>query len=844
MSSDLEDLDRFRPTSIEPLSFRERGTMVPFTTPVLVNARIREASSGHGLEMVVANPSGGRGALILPWEAMTTICSPTLFDRHLWESLAKAPDISPIGVRLESHRLAIQGLAGKHAASAARDAERREQASQRLVRSMILENLINSTQASSPALGRLAELDPEAFHKLARKAVMKSAEAAGLPLVEFADDLESLIEILTGSVPQIEGQDARLRQMLGSLLRITDEIGNWSLTQHQETAPQLAARFIAQTAYQAIECAEFVLSASDALIANIGLLLPNWKADRDVVFDRAMRPEWVLDGWGAPIALWDTAAPTQRAAAVMEMALIAPIVPREAKEWLGKKSETFDAQRRVAHSVREKSDWRSGNALELAARSENLVSFSVTYENRLKPQGRIQTKTRLSRPPPGERTTVEQPSAKAQAGSAPLNAMHSPAAVNSESSRRDRAKTNRALAQQLEVASDEALTKIVAVVDGLGDPEMRFRILGPSLHRLKRLRPPRRLSLKRLLFLPLSGALVDTPHWQNAEGRIPRSAIKPLMDALEPALSPKLAVFDQRLRRKTFDDTEVVGQVGNQLWALAAKAGPGLRATSFWKSSGLGPEEVEAIASLAKSLWQHGEGIWKGMQEAAGEARPDVLLAALMGPAEEGAAIFSAALAALLQRAPRPSVFAPLLQNMPPQFLDMFENLLMQCVGNTLLELPEVEFTAGAHLASDIGTLINALEEWHMTTKRLDAKELFSHRRNLDHYCLSTYREVVFVHVIQALMELHADQSETLAEIEAMARVARSLEETGKRFGSPQGYDAVQDEFHTQMKKAQQEPALLAAFAGEIARIREILISREAAERFILRSRHHGPGTR
>ena len=102
MSNSITELDRFRSDSFEPMSFRERGATVPFTTPLLLNARIRSASSGRGFEMVVANPSGGRGALILPWSSMPEICAPTLFDRHLWESLANTDDISPIGIRREA----------------------------------------------------------------------------------------------------------------------------------------------------------------------------------------------------------------------------------------------------------------------------------------------------------------------------------------------------------------------------------------------------------------------------------------------------------------------------------------------------------------------------------------------------------------------------------------------------------------------------------------------------------------------------------------------------------------------------------------------------------------------
>jgi hypothetical protein len=369
-------------------------------------------------------------------------------------------------------------------------------------------------------------------------------------------------------------------------------------------------------------------------------------------------------------------------------------------------------------------------------------------------------------------------------------------------------------------------------VDGLGNPEMRLRILGPSLHRLKRLRPPRLVSLMRLLFLPLSGALMDTAKWEQLEGRIPRSAIKPLMDTLDRALEPKVEIFDRQLRGKTFDDAELVGQVGRELWQIAADAGPRLRASPLWKNAGLDPTGIDTIVSLAVGLWQHGGEIWNGMHEAAGQGRPDVLRAALMSPSKEGKAVFSAALEAVLQSAPRLSIFVPLLQDIPAQISDIFENRLMQSVGNALKELPDIDFLTGEQLSADLGILINALEDWHTTTRRLDAKELFAHRRFLDHYCLATYREVVSVHVIQPLLAINSGESATLAEIEAMALIARSLEETGKRFGAPQGYDAVQEEFHTQMENALRDRAPMAASASEIARIQEILVGREAADRY------------
>ena len=201
MSNSITELDRFRSDSFEPMSFRERGATVPFTTPLLLNARIRSASSGRGFEMVVANPSGGRGALILPWSSMPEICAPTLFDRHLWESLANTDDISPIGIRREAQRLAVQGLAGRNSAISAKDALRRDQTGQRLMRSMLLESLITALEAPIVTAARSSAAEGESFLKQAERAVTRAAAVAQMPVATFTADLEALAVALSGATP-------------------------------------------------------------------------------------------------------------------------------------------------------------------------------------------------------------------------------------------------------------------------------------------------------------------------------------------------------------------------------------------------------------------------------------------------------------------------------------------------------------------------------------------------------------------------------------------------------------------------------------------------------------------
>lgn len=838
MSNFLADLDRFRSDAFEPISLRDRGATVPFTTPLLLNARIRTASSGRGFEMLVANPSGGRGALILPWSAMMEICSPTLFDRHLWESLASSLDISPIGIRHEAQRLATLGLAGRQAALGAKDAQRREEASQRIVRRMLLEALISATETPIESAGRPNTDDGQAFIKRGERALARAAAMAGIGMAEFAADLETLAVALSGAPPEMEGEDARLRQMMSELNRIADEITDWVADEQQEAAHVMAAKFVVATARQTLECGELALAHTDTLIADLALLLPKWRAEKNSILESARAPDWVLDGWNTPMALWQAAGPKQRRAAIWEMALIAPILPREAKIWLGEKTDWRDTPRRITQVVRAKSDWRSGNMMELVARNENLIGFSIAFENRVTPLVIKRDKIAVARSrqegaadgrviinQSSNRTNKKTPSGGDQLSAPPKGKV-------------SKLSETRALGSMIETASDQALGKIVTLVDNIGDTELHERLLGPSLRRLRRLRPPRPASLKRLLFLPLAGALVDPLQWRRGQGRIPRSALAPLLEGLTVILGPQLEAATVLLRGGSLEDDKLIDRVGRPLWQAAGLAAARLsHNNASWSRVGLGQLEFDAITGLAGALWRHAGPLWDGMQQIVGDCSPEALRAALIGPASEDNFVFAAAMNTLLQRAQRPSVFVSLLQDLQAQTTPIIEDILNDWVGTTLPELADEDFSTGARLAREIGIVITALEDLPRITAKTDAKELVAHRRNLDQFCRKTYREVVSVHVTQTLLDLTSDDTEGVGQIESMARIARILEETGRRFSSSKIYDELQDDFRTKMEERLQEEKPSAATAMEVARIGEILIGREAAERFVFRPR-------
>jgi hypothetical protein len=190
-----------------------------------------------------------------------------------------------------------------------------------------------------------------------------------------------------------------------------------------------------------------------------------------------------------------------------------------------------------------------------------------------------------------------------------------------------------------------------------------------------------------------------------------------------------------------------------------------------------------------------------------------------------------------LQRAAYPSNFISLFQDLPVLVTPVVETILNNWVNETLPALWEEDFATGAHLAREVGMVILALEDLPRITARTDARELVSYRRNLDQFCNATYREVVWVHVIQALLELSAEDIAGLDQIETMARIGRSLEDAGRRFGSPKTYEDLQDEFRAQMEKHLKENPQSVVGSLEVARIKDILIGQEAAERFIFRPR-------
>jgi hypothetical protein len=354
-----------------PITFLERGVAVPFTTPALLGARARPAKSG-GLELIVFNPAGGRGVYILPWTGVCQMCRPTVHDTLLNWRVAALRGVTPGSIRRAAREIAAEGLAGHDAvtaAGAAADGDRRD----RLVsNSRLLLALVNQVEPELlPAL-RDHSIDLELR---ARRAVTRIGPRIGRSPEDVVKALEELARAFAGIGASGQTPPPRIIRLLTGLHRLRSEMLGWSAMHLDDSAAQAA--MIAACADLTVTCAEQTLGEAQALTQDMMALLLGWIAAPDVLADRIARPAWLVDGWEQICLIWQrTSTDVERRAALLEMALLVPVLPREASDWTGTSIES-DIAWHFRKTVKENEDWRSGPMFERIARNEEWRAMAL-----------------------------------------------------------------------------------------------------------------------------------------------------------------------------------------------------------------------------------------------------------------------------------------------------------------------------------------------------------------------------------------------------------------------------------------------------------------------------------
>lgn len=366
-------LQRYATGRYRPATFLERGVALPLTTPALLGARIRPAER-RGLELVLPNPAGAEGVYILPWTALHDFCTPSLHDRMLWERVSTLLLLSPAAVREAARRVAAEGFAGRAAARAASAAVAARQNGAARTQIELLMLLLR--QGEPPGNGLPPpERDHPVNLQLRVRAALKRRAGQVNP-VRALEVVEEAAVALSGVGLQPESP-APLAQLVRALRTLVEQISAWAAARPPEDQP--SAQLIVAATELTLRCAERSMAELRGLSADMWALLRRWDAEADRIRAQATRPEWLLDGWDLLTGVWNGATPETQLETLAEMALLVPVIPAEARDWVGFDAESdMDRHRNGLRAWRRtvlaRQDWVTGRlGAPPQERSEALV---------------------------------------------------------------------------------------------------------------------------------------------------------------------------------------------------------------------------------------------------------------------------------------------------------------------------------------------------------------------------------------------------------------------------------------------------------------------------------------
>jgi hypothetical protein len=339
---------------------------IPFTTPFLGGVRARPGDR-RNLELIVPNPSGGRGVYVMAWASIASLGGPTLHDKVFNKRIAGLHSVTPGMIRRIAREIAAEGLAGDAAMEAARQAADTERDDRVTTNYQLLMTLIEQNHAAFGAPGATDRTD----HRLqARQTIADVAPRLQKSTAWTAWALEALAEVMTDTGVG-SGTGGRIPRVISMLRGTRASIADWSKSRRNDE--QLYdARMVCRVADLTLSLSDNTLAQVHAMTNEMLGLLRAWASDPAKVARLSARPEWLLDGWEKICLIWNYAQDdASRRAALLEIVDLLPVLPKEARDWCGAGVE-FDAAETSRRTIRLNEDWRTGEiVIDLVARNEH-----------------------------------------------------------------------------------------------------------------------------------------------------------------------------------------------------------------------------------------------------------------------------------------------------------------------------------------------------------------------------------------------------------------------------------------------------------------------------------------
>jgi len=810
----LSKLQDFNPGHYEPASFLDRGVALPFTTPLLFGARARAASDHSGLEVIIANQSGGKGVYILPWAAIPQICAPTLHDRRLWHLLRDKKLLTPLLVREAAEAAALENLAGRNAATAAEAARVARRTREKSTNFALLLHLIKQSEKIIP--GRPPpELDePQLLKQRSQRAVIESARQLQLTTEAVADALEEVSKACIGFGLPSDEPPAPSRLLLEELGIVAHSITAWQ--QELPAGPVAsAAGTLLESLQLTLSCARQAAAECDALLSDIVALLGKSTAKFEGLNERLARLDWVLDGWDLILGIWQATPMTDKAHAIMEMSLLVPVLPKQITDWFGVHHD-FSKTRRNASILQQFEASRSGRLIDLIARNEKLIHRQgqrlPAPMNTTRQHGKTNLFVGVGKPSsmsvnfPGSSSRISKPLTK------------------------NRFSETRQLVHALAAASDSALTHVVEILDRLPDRQEADRLLDAARPRLRQLRPARRLQFTRLLFLPLDGAIVDNKEWQRGDACLPRCALPGIAEAVHLAIGEEAARLEADIAGKTYQDLGVVDRTGRALWAAAASHAQKLKPGPRWQESGLRPDDFAPLLRLSAEVWRHAGALWAAIQLADWGPPEEAIKAALTPLAEEQNTGFAIGLATLMQKAISPGTVALVAAGLSVRAGSIADAAVDDWLEKARIILPTENLVEAANFAEAFKNAFQDLENARPSRNSNRAERLVQLRQDTEVSLRLAYEQGLEAEIFQQIPSLcRVASPDQITHLESQARALSRIELIGRRFGMGHGYDGAARRILMAISEAKQSITPDGLTKLDLARIAEILLGPDLA---------------
>ncbi len=344
-------------SSFQPMTFRERGAAVPFTTPVLSGTRIRLGPREQP-EVLVCNPAGGKGVYVVNLTGIEAFCQPSLFDRALIVEICASCVLTPAGLRQAALRTMAGGLAGRAAQRRATQAPQHAEALQHQARiglQQLLDSQISAsgTRASLAILASRLNLPAELIGRITQALADLCAEIGILisvksPLAERLARLTKLSALADAAMPWLDGRRARDIELMRTDLQ------------------------------QYLSCGKRLDADIAGLLGSAPTLIADFARDPILVAERLTQVDWLFDGWDRILTFWQdgaTAGPLPAPAVLAAILPQTPPLPSEALAMIGVRPPS-PAQTAPTEHVRPSADeHRSVVSLnELLARNESALA--------------------------------------------------------------------------------------------------------------------------------------------------------------------------------------------------------------------------------------------------------------------------------------------------------------------------------------------------------------------------------------------------------------------------------------------------------------------------------------